>query len=157
MTDLHDYLVHEYARRAYTHAYIFGYAEKGTIYAARVENATEILGAITYTDCASSKNGGTISLKYRQNKDRIALITSVASEIRPICSVENLENLFRNSRHNRGQIFESLTVEAFGAIKNPNDHDDFTKAGDLTIGGKAYQVKFNKATFTDLKTLRNLA
>ncbi len=157
MTDLHDYLVHEYTRHAYTHAYIFGYAEKGTIYAARVENATEILGAITHTDCASPKNGGTVSLKYRPNRKQIALIASVASEIRPVCSVEDLENLFHNSRHNRGQIFERLAVEVFGAIKNPNDHDDFTKAGDLTIGGKAYQVKFNKATFTDLKTLRNLA
>ena len=42
-TTITAYLTTEYNRLAYTHNYIFGYAIKGMVYAARVMDAREIL------------------------------------------------------------------------------------------------------------------
>lgn len=157
MTTIVAYLTSEYARLAYTPAYIFGYAVKGTIYAARVENADPILPYIVSLDRASSKNGGTYSIKYKPNAEKIAIINSSASEIRPICTVDYMETLKNETNQNRGQLFETMVAEAFHMQQNTAKNAKFTNAGDVIAeNGTHYQVKFNKATFTDERTLHNL-
>lgn len=150
------YLVNEYNKKAYTHSYVFGYACNGMVYAARVMDARGLLPFLTYVDKASSKNGGTYSLKYRPNGKQWAIITAHAEEIKAICTVEYLENLKANSRKNRGQLFEGLVAQAFGGELEVKSNLKFTEGGDMNLNGVAYQIKFDKATFTDERTLMNL-
>jgi hypothetical protein len=83
-------------------------------------------------------------------------ICAAASEVLPICSVDYLEDLNKNSKHNRGQLFEELAAKAFGGELNTCANAKFTDAGDLTINGIAYQVKYNKATFTNEATMQRM-
>ena len=151
------YLTAEYNTLAATHSYIFGYAIKGMVYAARVMDARDILPYIVNLDRASSKNGGTYSIKYKPNMEKIAIIMAHACEIRPICSVDYMEQTFANSPLNRGQIFEDMVIKEWKAKPVGGKNAKFTDCGDMmTADGIQYQVKFNKATFTDEKTLKNL-
>ena len=152
-----SYLTDAYNRLAYTHHYIFGYAIKGMVYAARVMDGNTILPYIASLDRASSKNGGTYSIKYKPNMEKIAIIMAHAVEIRPICTVDYMENLFANSKLNRGQIFENMVIDAWGGAPVGGKNAKFTDCGDMVVDGIHYQVKFNKATFTDERTLKNLA
>ena len=152
-----EYLTREYARLAFTPDYVFGYAENGMVYAAMVENADEILPYVTTLDRASSKNGGTYSLKYKPTKAITSILRAHASKVLTICSVEYLESLNATSRQNRGQIFESLVAENLKAETPKAKNAKFTDCGDIIVNGRHYQVKYAKATFTDERTLRNLA
>ena len=150
------FLAAELIRMEYTPSYIFGHKIKGVIYAARVVNADSLIPFISYVDRASTKNGGTYSLKYRPNAEQWAMITAQAEEIKAICTVEYLENLKANSRKNRGQLFEELVAQAFGGELETKSNLKFTEGGDMNLNGVAYQIKFDKATFTDERTVVNL-
>lgn len=154
---IQSYLTTEYNRRAYTHSYIFGYTVRGTVYAARVMDARDILPYIVSLDRASSKNGGTYSIKYKPNAEKVAIINTAAAEIRPICTVDYMESLFANSKQNRGQIFEDMVIKAWHGAPVGGKNAKFTDCGDMVADGIHYQIKFNKATFTDERTLKNLA
>ena len=156
---IHAYLLNAYTRLAYTDNYIFGYVVKGMIYAARVLAADSILPYVTVLDRASTKNGGTISLKYKPNAAHIAIIASRAVEIREICTLdymETLRNAANGKEKNRGYLFENLCAKAFNGELNTKPNAKFTDSGDIEIDGIPYQVKFPKATFTDERTIRNL-
>ena len=151
------YIMSTYARLAYTPAYIFGYAIKGTIYAARVTNADTILPYIATLDRASSKNGGTYSAKYKPNMKKWAIIMSAAVEIRPVCSVAYMEQRKAESGRNRGQLFEDMVAAIFDMKQVDSKNAKFTECGDVIAkDGTHYQVKYNKSTFSDEYTLHNL-
>ena len=150
------YLVNEYNKKAYTHSYVFGYACNGMVYAARVMDARGLLPFLTYVDKASSKNGGTYSLKYRPNGKQWVMVCAQAEEVKAICTVEYLENLKAGCRKNRGQLFEELVAQAFSGELETKSNLKFTEGGDMNLNGVAYQVKYTKATFTDERTLMNL-
>lgn len=155
--NIKEYLTREYTRLAFTSDYVFGYAESGMVYAAMVENADEILPYITCLDRASSKNGGTYSLKYKPTKAIAAILRVHASKVFAVCSVEYLESLNKASRQNRGQIFETMVAEILKAETPKAKNAKFTDCGDIIVNRRHYQVKYAKATFTDERTLRNLA
>lgn len=150
------YLINGYNAKTYTHSYVFGNAVGGMVYAARVMDGRGLLPFLTYVDKASSKNGGTYSLKYRPNGKQWAMITAQAEEVKAICSIDYLETLKANSRKNRGQLFEELVAHAFGGELETRSNLKFTEAGDMNLNGVAYQVKYIKATFVDERTLMNL-
>lgn len=153
------YLLSEYCRAAYTDNYIFGYVRAGMVYAARVLAADSILPFIAKIDRASTKNGGTLQIKYKPNAEDIAIITATAEEIRAICSVDYMESIraaATGKEKNRGYIFENLCADAWGAELTAKSNAKFTDAGDMEIYGVPYQVKFPKATFTDEKTIQGL-
>lgn len=153
---VHAFLTSELIRMEYTPSYVFGNNVKGIIYAARVMDARGLIPFVSYVDKASSKNGGTYSLKYRPNQSQWAMITAQAVEVKAICTVEYLENLKANSRKNRGQLFEELVAQAFGGELETRSNLKFTEGGDMNLNGVAYQIKYTKATFTDERTLMNL-
>lgn len=153
---IHNYLINSYNRLVYTHSYIFGYTVKGMVYGARVMDGANLLPYLTCVSTASSKNGGTYALKYRPNLKQIALINENAVEIKAICTLQYLEEQFRTTKWNRGQIFETLAAKAFNAYQVDKKTAKFTESGDIVADGIHYQVKYDKATFTDEKTLKNL-
>ena len=150
------FLTTELIKMEYTHSYIFGHKVKGVIYAARVANADSLIPFISYVDRASSKNGGTYSLKYRPNAEQWAMITAQAEKVKAVCTADYMENLKANSRKNRGQLFEEIVAKAFGGELETKSNLKFTEGGDMSMNGVVYQIKFDKATFVDERTLINL-
>ena len=68
---------------------------------------------------------------------------------------EELEKMFKESKYNRGELFEKMITEASGK-EWKKDNKKFTNDGDITINGIKYQIKYNKGTFTNIATLANL-
>ena len=72
------------------------------------------------------------------------MLMSINNE--PICTEEYLEALFKESKYNRGEIFEKIITEKYGQTW-VKDNIPYTVDGDITIDGIAYQIKYQKATF----------
>ena len=140
-------LIARYNALAYTHNYIFGFTFNGNVYMTFATN--EILPFILKIDKAS--RGAGYSLRFKPtNKQKTLLLENSTL----ICSVEYLSEQKMNSHYNLGEIFEKMVHERFG--KNwKKDNVPFTKGGDIEINGKAYQIKFEKATFASERTLEN--
>jgi hypothetical protein len=89
--------------------------------------------------------------------EKWAIIMSAAVEIRPICSVDYMEQRKVETHRNRGQLFEDMVATAFDMKQVDSKNAKFTKCGDVIAkDGTHYQVKYNKATFSDERTLHNL-
>lgn len=144
-------LINGYEELAYTDKYIFGYTDRKNVY---VSFATsEILPYITTLDKVSSKRTGGYSLRFKPNKAQKEILKMEKSFI--LCSEEYFEGLFKESKYNRGEIFEKLVTEYFGQ-EWEKDNVPFTEDGDLTVDGVAYQIKYQKATFCTEQSLLNL-
>lgn len=133
-------MIQFYKDTAFTHHYIFGYTYKKTVYMTVVD--TDILGEIIMLDKAGHNEG--VAIKFKPTTAQKLMLMSINAE--PICTQEFLENEFRNSKYNRGEIFEKIITEKFGQTW-VKDNIPYTVDGDITIDGIAYQIKFQKATF----------
>ena len=72
-----------------------------------------------------------------------------------LCSVNYFESVKADCKYNKGEVFEKLVTEFYGQ-EWTKDNVPFTVDGDLTVNGTAYQIKFEKATFCNEKSLANL-
>ena len=136
---------------SYTHNYIFGLAFNGNIYATFTDES--VLPYVCTLDKASSKNGGRYSLRYKPNKAQKATLFANSEKTFILCSVEYFNEMVETTKYNRGEIFEKLVTEYFG-INWEKDNVPFTEGGDIEINGKAFQIKYEKATFTKEKFLQ---
>lgn len=142
---------------AATDNYILGKPIAGLVYAARVDGmGLATLNAITTTTKASSKNGGRMAVRFIPNRAQWAHITTQATEIKTICTVEHLETYAKENGINRGQAFEILACKAWGGVLATKANLKFTDGGDFTVNGIEYQAKYTKATIIDERTLMNL-
>ena len=73
-----------------------------------------------------------------------------------LCSVKYFNEVYSGCKYNRGEVFEKLVTEHFGQ-EWVKDNVPFTEAGDIEVNGKAYQIKYDRATFCNEKSLANLA
>ena len=142
-------MINQYNRLSFTHKYIFGFADRGTIYA--VVTNSNVLPLVCCLDM-SSKNGG-FSLRFKPTKAQKEFLKTFPTKA--ICSEKYFEEVAKNSKYNRGEIFEKMITEFVGQ-EWKKDNVPFTKDGDIRINGIAYQIKFNKATFANEKSLENL-
>lgn len=133
-------MIQFYKNTAFTHYYIFGYAYKKTVY--MTITTSEVLSEIISLDKAGHNEG--MAIKFKPNNAQKLMLMSINSEV--ICSEEYLESLFRESKYNRGEIFEKIITEKFGQTWE-KDNIPYTKDGDITVNGIAYQIKYQKATF----------
>ena len=146
-----------YHQEAFTDNYCFGYKWGGVVYAALVDSASlALLQLLTKLEKASSKNGGGYALKYKMNKELWELVKTHAKAVKAVCSVEYLEELNRNSKKNRGYIFEELTANLFGGVLDEKLNTSFRDGGDFYINGKPYQAKYVGATFTNEATMHRM-
>ena len=141
-------MINAYNSVAYTHNYIFGFAFNGTVYS--VNTGAEMLSEILKLDTASRGCGK--ALRFCPTKEIKINLVSIAT---PLCSVEVFTAEVENSKYNKGEIFEKLVTEKFGQVWE-KDNVPFTQAGDIEVDGTAYQIKFEKATFCNEKSLANL-
>lgn len=146
---LFNALLDKYNRLSFTHLYIFGFIFKGNVYF--VETTSKILPLILTLDTASRGQG--YSIRFNPTIAQKTLLLSNGAKI--LCSVEYFESMVKESKYNKGEIFEKLITEMNGQ-KWTKDNADFWKDGDLTVNGKSFQIKYEKATFTNEKTLARL-
>ena len=147
-------MVQKYDEKSYTHNYIIGIKWKKQIIACVVTSA--ILDRIVTLDHAS--RGGGYSIRFKPNmKTRMYILRNALATYK-ICSVDELERVAREEvgkQTNRGSAFEKLVTEYFGQEWR-KDSVPFIEAGDIEVNGKAYQIKFEGATFCNEKQLRGL-
>ena len=146
---LFNEMISKYNQLAFTHDYIFGFEFMGNIY--MVETTSEILPYVLKLDKAS--RGAGYSLRFKPNKSQKVLL--MGKNTRILCSKEYFQDMVKDSKYNRGEIFEKLVTEFFGQ-EWEKDNIPFTDDGDITVNGKSFQIKFQSATFTNEKTLAKL-
>lgn len=150
MNAIVEYLMNRYEKLAYTNKYIFGFIQGEFVYYYETESI--IIGMVA--DTASSKNGGGKSLRYCPKKaEKENLILSGIAKI--LCTKSKFMNEVENSKYNKGEIFEKMITEKNNQ-KWEKDNKKFTECGDIVINGTHYQIKFQKATFTNETTLDRL-
>ena len=141
-------MIRRYNKHSFTHHYIFGFSYKGNVYMAHAD--ADMLPALLKLDKAS--RGAGYALRFCPTNDiRVALLTSATL----ICSLKYFNETVEDSIYNRGEIFEKMVTEHFGQIWE-KDNVPFTEDGDITVNGIAYQIKFEKATFCNEKSLANI-
>ena len=148
-TALFQMMIDRYNELSYTHNYIFGFYFQNNVY--MVEATSEILPYILKLDRASRGQG--YSIRFSPNNAQKAVLLAKGAQV--ICSKEFFETSVKESKYNKGEIFEKMVTEFFGQ-EWEKDNVPFTDDGDLTVNGIAYQIKFEKATFTNEKTLARM-
>lgn len=143
-------LVDFYTANAYTDNYIFGFTSAGMVYAVTIMNADSVLPYVMKLDMASRGQG--YSLRFKPDKAQKALLLSYGAQA--LCSAEYFEEVVADSKYNRGEVFEKMVTEQmFGQVWE-KDNVPYTDGGDIEeADGTAYQVKFEKATFTNEKSM----
>lgn len=141
-------LIDRYNAIAYTHEYIWGFEFKGNIYMALTDSSA--MPYICKLDKAS--RGAGYALRFcPTTQQKMALMPEAVL----LCSKKFFDETVAASKYNRGEIFEKMVTEHFGQIWE-KDTVPFTEDGDLTVDGTAYQIKFQKATFCNEKSVANL-
>ena len=138
-----------YNKIAFTDSYILGWIVDHVVYMAVCDRGT--VDAVTCLDMAS--RGAGYALRFKPNKSQKMLLMTCGAVA--LCSEAFFNDMVAGSTYNRGEIFEKLVTEHFGQIWE-KDTVPFTEAGDIEVDGIAYQIKFEKATFTNEKSLMNL-
>jgi len=149
MTTLFKMLIDAYNAVSYTHNYIFGFEYKKVIYMATVDSS--VLPFVCKLDKAS--RGAGYSLRFCPNAEQKLFLLPSA---KPVCSADYFHQLVADSIYNNGEIFEMLVTESFGQVWT-KDNVPFTKGADVVGNGIPYQVKFQKATFCNEQSIRNLS
>ncbi len=139
-------MVKFYNSKSFTHLYIFGIRFCGNIWL--VKTTSEILETVLSLDKAS--RGAGYALRFKPNKAKKAALLAENGKI--LCSEKFFDELAKNSKYNKGEIFEKLVTELYGQTWE-KDNVPFTDDGDLTVDGIAYQIKFEKATFINEKQM----
>lgn len=142
-------MIDRYNELAFTHNYIFGFVVGGTVY--MVETAETVLPYILKLDRASRGQG--YSLRFCPNKQQKNFLMGLGAKV--LCSEKFFNESVKESKYNKGEIFEKLVTEFFGQTWE-KDNLKFTEAGDLDANGKSYQLKYERATFTNEKTLARM-
>ena len=141
-------LIDRYNAVAYTHEYIWGFEYKGNIYMSMTDSSA--MAHVCKLDKASRGCG--MALRFCPTTDqKLALMT----DAQVLCSKKYFEEVYADSKYNRGEIFEKMVTEYFGQ-EWEKDNVPFTEDGDITVDGIAYQIKFQKATFCNEKSIANL-
>lgn len=147
--ELFKSMLDKYNTLSFTHDYIFGFNYKGNIYA--VITTSDVLPYVLTLDKGSRGQG--YSIRFNPTNAQKVFLLSKGAEL--ICSANYFDTLVKDSKYNRGEIFEKLCTENVGQTWS-KDNVPFTNGGDLTVGQTSYQIKFEKATFTNEKTLARL-
>ena len=138
-----------YNALAFTDKYIMVYIYKKVVYFTVCDN--KLVDRVTTLDKASRGQGYALRFKPNNNQ-RLLLMSENATAL---CSTEMFNSLVNSTCYNRGEIAEKLVTEYYGQ-KWEKDTVPFTEAGDIEVNGVAYQIKFEKATFTNEKSLMSL-
>jgi len=147
-TALFQNLINRYNAVAYTHRYIWGFTYAHNVYMAIT--TSEAMPFVCKLDKAS--RGAGMALRFCPNMEQKIVLMAGAQVL---CSEKYFNELVAESKYNNGEIFEKLVTEHFGQVWE-KDNIPFTDAGDIEVEGVPYQIKFQKATFCNEKSIANL-
>lgn len=147
-TALFATMIDRYNKVAYTHNYIWGFTFKGNVYMAIT--TSEMMPIVCTLDKASRGCGFALRFKPTASQ-KVALMTGA----KVLCSEKYFEEVTASMKYNRGEVFEKMVTEYFGQ-EWEKDNIPFTEAGDIEVDGVAYQIKYQKATFCNEKSIANL-
>ena len=147
-TALFTSMIEKYNRASYTHEYILGFTFNGLVYMAQTD--ASVLPSVLCLDRAS--RGAGCAIRFCPTHDQKIFLLGSA---KVLCSVKYFEAVCAESIYNRGEVFEKLVTESFGQMWI-KDNTPFTDNGDITVNGIAYQIKFQRATFANEKTLARI-
>ena len=142
-------LINGYNSKAYTHEYVFGFTFENTVWAVKVDSS--FLPYILKLDKAS--RGAGFALRFCPNRQQKAMLLSLGAIA--LCSKDYFNAVCASNKYNKGENFEKLYTEHCGQTW-VKDNIPYTEAGDIEVDGVAYQVKFEKATFTNEKSLARM-
>ena len=138
-------LIQDYKKFSKADKYIIGFKYKKMYY----YYITNTFDEFTRFDKAS-RNGG-MSLRLRILKDQKQNLLSVAI---PLCTEEDF-NKTKAQTGNNGETFERLIFIKFNKAWK-KDNTPFYISGDIQYKGVEYQIKFERATFTNEKQIKRL-
>lgn len=113
--------------------------------------AADMVNHVTCLDKAS--RGAGYSLRFKPNKAQKQML--LANGATALCSTSLFDHMVAESIYNRGEIAEKIVTEYFGQVWT-KDNVPYTEAGDINVDGIEYQIKFEKATFTNEKSLAKM-
>ena len=147
-TALFKNLSDRYNAIAFTHNYIWGFEYKGNIYMATTDES--VMPYVCKLDKASRGAGYALRFCPTTAQKLILMPQAVL-----LCSRKFFDETVAASKYNKGEIFEKMVTEHFGQIWE-KDTVPFTDAGDIEVEGIAYQIKYQKATFCNEKSIASL-
>jgi hypothetical protein len=147
-TALFATMINRYNEVAFTHNYIWGFTYKHNVYMAIT--TSEVMPLVCKLDKAS--RGAGYALRFCPTTDQKLVLMPSATLL---CSEKFFNEQVAESKYNNGEIFEKMVTEYFGQVW-VKDNIPFTEAGDIETDGVAYQIKYQKATFCNEKSLANL-
>ena len=147
-TALFATMINRYNEVAFTHNYIWGFTYKHNVY--MTITTSEVMPLVCKLDKAS--RGAGYALRFCPTVDQKLVLMPSATLL---CSEKFFNEQVAESKYNNGEIFEKMVTEYFGQVW-VKDNIPFTEAGDLETDGVAYQIKYQKATFCNEKSLANL-
>lgn len=147
-TALFANMINRYNGVAFTHNYIWGFTYKHNVYMAIT--TSEVMPLVCKLDKAS--RGAGYALRFCPTTDQKLVLMPSATLL---CSEKFFNEQVAESKYNNGEIFEKMVTEYFGQVW-VKDNVPFTEAGDIETDGVAYQIKYQKATFCNEKSLANL-
>ena len=148
-TTLFKTMIDRYNNAAFTHEYIYGFTFKGNVYFAFAKS--DVMPFVCKLDYAGRGNGYSVRF-CPTNAQKMVLMPGA----QVLCSVKYFESVKAESKYNRGEVFEKMITEHFGQAW-VKDNVPFTEAGDIEVNGIAYQIKYERATFCNEKSIANLA
>ena len=146
-TALFAHMIDRYNTIAYTHHYIWGFFYKKNVY--MVTSDESVMPYICTLDKASRGQG--YSLRFCPTVEQKIYLLPKATLL---CSKKFFEETVKESVYNKGEIFEKMVTEQNG-LTWEKDHIPFTDGPDAVINNIPYQIKFERATFTNEKFLAN--
>lgn len=147
-TALFANMINRYNEVAFTHNYIWGFTYKHNVY--MTITTSEVMPLVCKLDKAS--RGAGYALRFCPTTDQKLVLMPSATLL---CSEKFFNEQVAESKYNNGEIFEKMVTEYFGQVW-VKDNVPFTEAGDIETDGVAYQIKYQKATFCNEKSLANL-
>lgn len=148
-TNLFESMITRYNELSFTHNYIYGFYYQNMVYMVHAD--ATLMPYILKLDKAS--RGAGYSLRFCPTNNIKVMLISKGAEI--LCSKDFFDTMVKDSKYNKGEIFEKMVTEKYGQEWH-KDNVPFTEDGDLTVYGTAYQIKFEKATFTNEKALARI-
>lgn len=142
-------LINGYSSKAYTHEYVFGFIFENTVWAVKADST--IMPYILKLDKAS--RGAGFALRFCPNRQQKTTLLSLGAIA--LCSKDYFNAVCASNKYNKGENFEKLYTEYCGQTWE-KDNIPYTEAGDIEVDGVAYQIKFEKATFTNEKSLARM-
>ena len=137
-------MIRDYHKFSAAEYYIIGFELDGYVYAVKQKR---IYAKYLKIDRESTKNGGSNILRLILTKKQKKALTK---KLLPIADIEEMENA-----KNRGEWFEKLIFKIYGQSYK-KDVTRFDKRGDIEIDGAQVQLKFERATVANERTIKKI-